>query len=73
MSKDKSACNPEDFKAGEVIEAKITSTDKKNNKLNLSVKALELDEEKKVMESLKSTTNGSSFGDALGEALSKMK
>ncbi|MFI3241001.1 MAG: 30S ribosomal protein S1 [Alphaproteobacteria bacterium] len=71
LSKDKAQCNPEDYKAGDVLEAKVTSTDKKNNKLGLSVKALELDEEKKVMESLQSTTSGSSFGDALGAALNK--
>ncbi len=72
LSKDKAAQNPENFKEGDVIEAKITSVDKKNNKLGLSVKALEIEEEKKALEEYSSqSTNSSAFGEALGEALKK--
>ncbi len=72
LSKDKAAQNPENYNEGDVLEAKITSVDKKNNKVGLSVKALEIEEEKKALEEYSSTASaGSSLGDALGEALKK--
>ena len=71
LSKDKAAQNPENYKEGDVLEAKVTSVDKKNNKLGISVKALEIDEEKKVLEEYSNNTSGSTLGDALGEALKK--
>ena len=72
LSKDKAAQNPEDYQEGQVLEAKITSVDKKNGKLGVSVKALEIEEEKKALEEYTAANNsGSSLGDALGEALKK--
>lgn len=71
LSKEKAAQNPEEHKAGEVLEAKVTSVDKKNNKIGLSVKALEIEEEKKALEEYSNNTSGSALGDALGEALKK--
>ena len=71
LSKEKSEQNPENFKEGDVVEAKITSVDKKNVKIGLSIKALELDEEKKVLEEYSNQASGSSLGEALGEALKK--
>ena len=72
LSKDKAAQNPEDYQKGQVLEAKITSVDKKNGKLGVSVKALEIEEEKKALEEYTAANNsGSSLGDALGEALKK--
>lgn len=72
LSKDKSAQNPEDYKEGQVLDAKITSVDKKNGKLGVSVKALEIEEEKKTLEEYSAANSSStSFGDALGEALKK--
>lgn len=71
LSKDKAGQNPDNFKEGDEIEAKVTSLDKKNGKFGLSIKALEVEEEKKVLEEYSNTSSGSSFGDALGEALKK--
>ena len=71
LSRDKAGQNPEEFKDGDVVEAKVTSVDKKNNKLGLSIKALEIDEEKKALEEYSSASTGSTFGDVLGEALKK--
>ena len=73
LSKDKAGQNPENYKEGDVLEAKVTSVDKKNNKLGLSVKALEIEEEKKALEEYSSNSEGgnSALGDALGEALKK--
>ncbi|MBR2136379.1 MAG: 30S ribosomal protein S1 [Alphaproteobacteria bacterium] len=71
LSKEKASQNPENFNEGDVVEAKITSVDKKNAKIGISIKALEVDEEKKVLEEYSNTTSGSSLGEALGEALKK--
>ena len=72
LSKDKADQNPENYKEGDEVEAKVTSVDKKNGKLSLSIKALEIDEEKKALEEYSSTSAaGSSLGEALGEALKK--
>ena len=71
LSKEKSLQNPENFKEGDMVEAKVTSVDKKNVKIGLSIKALEVEEEKKVLEEYSNNTSGSSLGDALGEALKK--
>ena len=71
LSKEKANQNPDNFKEGDVLEAKVTSVDKKNNKLGLSVKALEIEEEKKALEEYSNTSTGSTLGDALGEALKK--
>ena len=71
LSKSKASQNPENYHEGDVLEAKITSVDKKNNKIGLSVKALEIEEEKKVLEEYSGNTSNSALGDALGEALKK--
>lgn len=71
LSKDKAGQTPDNFKEGDEVEAKVTSLDKKNGKFGLSIKALEVEEEKKVLEEYSNTSSGSSLGDALGEALKK--
>ena len=71
LSKDKAMQAPENFKEGDTVEAKVTLVDKKNSKINLSIKALEIDEEKKALEEYSSATGNSALGDALGEALKK--
>lgn len=72
LSKDKEGQNPENYHEGQVLEAKLTSVDKKNGKLGVSVKALEIEEEKKTLEEYSAANaTGSSLGDALGEALKK--
>ncbi len=71
LSKDKAGQDLSNFKEGDVVEAKVTSVEKKKGKLGLSIKALEIEEEKKALEEYSNTTSGSSLGDALGEALKK--
>lgn len=62
--------DPLSYKEGDVLEAKLTSVDRKNAKLGVSVKAYEIEEEKKALEEYSNTqSSGSSLGDALGEAL----
>lgn len=72
MSKDKAGQDLNQYNVGDVIEAKVVSVEKKKGKLGLSVKALEIEEEKKALEEYSNTTStGSALGDALGEALKK--
>ncbi len=62
--------DPLSYKEGDVLEAKLTSVDRKNAKLGVSVKAYELEEEKKAIEEYSANGSaGSSLGEALGEAL----
>ena len=49
----------------------ITNIDKKLKKITLSIKAKEIEEEKKVMEEYGSSDSGASLGDILGAALAK--
>ena len=58
------------YKEGDILEAKITSVDRKNIKVGVSVKAYELEEEKKALEEYSNNqAAAASLGDALGEAL----
>ena len=62
--------DPLSYQEGDVLEAKLTSVDRKNVKLGVSVKAFEIEEEKKAIEEYSNTqSSGSALGDALGEAL----
>ncbi len=72
LSRDKAGQDLSQYNIGDEIEAKITSMDKKKGKLGLSVKALEIEEEKKALEEYSNTSSASSsLGEALGEALKK--
>jgi len=71
LSRDRSEQRPDRFAAGEKIDAKITQIDKTSRKLTLSVKALEVEEEKKAMKSYGSSDAGASLGDILGAAFQK--
>ena len=72
LGRDKAAQNPENFHEGDKVEAKVTSVDRKNSKIGLSIKALEIDEEKKALEEYGSAdSSNSALGDALGAALKK--
>jgi small subunit ribosomal protein S1 len=73
LAKEKSKQEAENFEVGSEVEAKITSLDKKNRKIHLSIKALEIDEEKKTLSEYSNSEAGSAFGDALGEALEEAK
>ena len=71
LAKDKSEQKPERFAVGEKVDAKVTTFDAKTRKLTLSIKAKEVDEDKKAMEEFGSTNAGASLGDILGAALVK--
>ncbi len=71
LSRARSEQKTERFAIGEKVDAKVTLFDAKTRKLNLSIKAREVDEEKQAMEEFGSTSAGASLGDILGAALAK--
>ena len=58
---------------GDRIDARITNIDKRDRKLNLSVKAHEMAEEKQAMQEYGSSDSGASLGDILGAALTRAR
>ena len=73
LSKDKVECRPERFSAGDRVDAKVIGAEKKTKELKLSIKAFEIDEEKKAIEKYGSADSGAALGGILGDALSKAK
>jgi len=71
LARERSDQKTERFGAGDKIDAMITNIDKKLKKITLSIKAKEIEEEKKVMEEYGSSDSGASLGDILGAALAK--
>jgi len=71
LSRERSEQRPDRFAAGEKLDAKITQIDKSGRRLTLSVKALEVQEEKAAMKAYGSSDSGASLGDILGAALAE--
>jgi small subunit ribosomal protein S1 len=69
LSRDRNEQRTERFSEGDKIDAKVVNLDKSSRKFNLSIKALELAEEKEAVEQYGSTDSGASLGDILGAAL----
>ncbi len=71
LAKDRSEQRPERFAEGEKVDAKVVSIDRANQKVGLSIRALEIEEEKKAMEQFGSTSAGASLGEILKAAMEK--
>jgi small subunit ribosomal protein S1 len=69
LSRDRSEQRPDRFAVGDKVDARVTSVDNGGRKLNLSVKAREIEEEKQAMKDYGSSDSGASLGDILGAAL----
>ncbi len=69
LSRDRSEQRPDRFAVGEKVDARVTMVDKSGRKLNLSIKAKEIQEEKQAMKDYGSSDSGASLGDILGAAL----
>ncbi len=69
LSRDRSEQRPERFAKGEKVDARVTNFDKKAHKIAVSIKALEIAEEKEAVAQYGSTDSGASLGDILGAAL----
>ena len=73
LARDRGDQRPERFAPGERIDARVTQFDRKARRVTLSIKALEVAEEKEAMAQYGSTDSGASLGDILGAALKKAK
>jgi small subunit ribosomal protein S1 len=71
LSRDRSEQRPERFSAGDMVDAVVTQVDKSGRKIGLSIKALEIAEEKEAVAQFGSTDSGASLGDILGAALTR--
>jgi small subunit ribosomal protein S1 len=71
LSRDRDEQRPERFTVGQKVDARVISFDKKTRKISISIKALEIAEEKEAVAQYGSTDSGASLGDILGAALKK--
>jgi small subunit ribosomal protein S1 len=69
LSRDRSEQRPDRFAVGERVDAKITAIDRASRRVTLSIKAREVDEEKRAMQEYGSSDSGASLGDILGAAI----
>ncbi|MGD1954407.1 MAG: 30S ribosomal protein S1 [Sphingomonadales bacterium] len=69
LSRDRSEQRPDRFAKGEKVDAMITSIDRSNARIGVSIKALEISEEKAAVEQYGSQDSGASLGDILGAAI----
>ncbi len=73
LARERSEQRPERFEVGEKVDGKITQFDKANRKVTVSIKALEIAEEKAAVAQYGSSDSGASLGDILGAALNQAK
>ena len=73
LSRDRAEQRPERYAVGEKVDALVTAFDKAGRKVSLSIKAMEIRDEKEAVEQYGSADSGASLGDILGAALAKGK
>jgi small subunit ribosomal protein S1 len=73
LARDRSEQRTERFAVGEKVDAKITQIDTKSRRIMVSIKALEIADEKAAVAQYGSSDSGASLGDILGAALNKAK
>ncbi|MBS7540569.1 30S ribosomal protein S1 [Ancylobacter lacus] len=71
LARDRGDQRPERFAVGEKFDARIILFDRKARKVQVSIKALEIAEEKEAVAQFGSQDSGASLGDILGAALRK--
>jgi small subunit ribosomal protein S1 len=69
LARDRADQRPERFAVGEKVDARITQYDRRTQKVTVSIKALEVAEEKEAIAQYGSADSGASLGDILGAAL----
>ena len=73
LSRDRAEQRPERFSVGDKLDAKVTMFDKKSRKIGISIKQLEISEEKEAVAQYGSSDSGASLGDILGAAFAEAK
>jgi len=71
LARDRSEQRPERFAVGQKVDARVTQFDRRSRKVTVSIKALEVAEEKEAIAQYGSSDSGASLGDILGAALKR--
>ncbi len=71
LARDRGEQRPERFAVGEKFDALITAMDAKGRKVNASIKALEISDEREAVAQYGSSDSGASLGDILQAAMKK--
>jgi small subunit ribosomal protein S1 len=69
LGRDRSDQRPERFSVGDKLDARVLNVDQKTRRISLSIKALQIAEEKEAVAQYGSSDSGASLGDILGAAL----
>jgi small subunit ribosomal protein S1 len=69
LSRDRSEQRTDRFAVGDRVDAMVSSFDKSSRKVSLSIKAMEMAEDKEAIAKFGSSDSGASLGDILGAAL----
>ena len=69
LARDRNDQRSERFAVGEKVDARVIQFDKKARKVQVSIKALEVAEEKEAIAQYGSSDSGATLGDILGTAL----
>src|SRR5690606_34271618 len=73
LSRDRAGQRPDRFAVGEKVDAKVTNINKSAKKLDLSIKARELNEDKIAIDEYRPSESGEYLSDILGAALEANK
>jgi len=71
LSRDRSEQRPDRFNVGDKLDAAVTSADKAARRISVSIKALEIAEEKQAVAQYGSSDSGASLGDIFKAAIKK--
>jgi len=71
LARDRNDQRSERFQVGQKVDARITQFDRRTHKVALSIKALEVAEEKEAIAQYGSSDSGATLGDILGTALKR--
>jgi small subunit ribosomal protein S1 len=71
LSRERSEQRPERFNVGDKVDAAITNLDKASRRISVSIKALEIAEEKQAVQQYGSSDSGASLGDIFKAAIKR--
>ena len=71
LARDRSEQRPDRFAVGQKVDARVTQFDRRTRRVTVSIKALEVAEEKEAIAQYGSSDSGATLGDILGTALKR--
>jgi small subunit ribosomal protein S1 len=71
LARDRSEQRPDRFAVGQKVDARVIQFDRRTRKVSVSIKALEVAEEKEAIAQYGSSDSGATLGDILGTALKR--